>query len=181
MSNYNVDWSSVGTAGMGPPPEEGCYKVKVTSIDLKETARGGVRARSSNSILEGRYAGRVIYDGILIPEDKATFDKVAPFWKALFESIGINPAKLPNEVSKKVFVALHKKTRNRTGYINFKPAPEGSWPKITWVSQAAYDAWTESNTDNVSKDEASDTDNSGNGINAQVSDDLDLLGAALNL
>ncbi len=178
MGKYTVDWSNVGTAGMGPPPEEGYYKVKVTSIDLKETARGGIRARSSNSVLEGKYTGRVIYDGILIPEDRTTFDKVAPFWKALFISVGLNSAKLPSELDRKVFMALHKKIHNRTGYINFKPAPEGAYPKITWVSQGEYDAWVESNTNN---DAVAETDDSDNGITVQGSDDLDALGAALNL
>tara|TARA_Y100001963_G_scaffold86653_1_gene119811 strand:- start:236 stop:757 length:522 start_codon:yes stop_codon:yes gene_type:complete len=131
--NFEADFGGVTAAtGMGAPSREGVYEVEIISTDMTETRKGAPRARFTARIVEGDMTGRTIYDGLNVPRDKAEWAKLSPFWAALLQSVGHDTSKWKKKKLNP------KAVLGRRGYVYFKPAPEGSYPTVKWISKADY-------------------------------------------
>ena len=133
--DFNADFSGVTAAsGMGAPSREGSFAVEIISTDTTTTRAGAPRARFTARVVEGDMTGRTIYDGLNIPRNAQEWSKLSPFWAALLVSVGHDTSKW----GKKKMSA--KAVLGRRGYIYFKPAPEGSYPTVKWITEADYEA-----------------------------------------
>ena len=133
--NFDADFNGVTAAsGMGAPSREGSFAVEIISTDTTETRKGAPRARFTARVVEGDMTGRTIYDGLNIPRNAEEWSKLSPFWAALLVSVGHDTSKW----GKKKMSA--KAVLGRRGYVYYKPAPEGSYPTVKWITEADYEA-----------------------------------------
>ena len=139
--SFNADFTGVTAAsGMGAPSEEGIYYVTIIVTEETTTRAGDPRIRFTARVNEGTMAGRTIFDGLNVPTDPTSAKKLLPFWGAFLASLGYDLSKL----GKKKLTA--KAILNKKGDVYYKPAPEGAYPKVKWVSKMDYDAWEPAST-----------------------------------